>query len=71
MDKQKGILLLMATAIVLLLVFGKNEKRGGDENPTAVAGPEWNGVISAVSDEALQAEPEPTQDPEKGVYSFL
>ncbi len=71
MDKQKGILLLMAAAIVLLLVFGKNEKPDVDKSPTAVAGSEWDGGSSAVSEEALQAEPEPTQDPEKGVYSFL
>lgn len=71
MDRRKGILLFMAAAIALLLIFGKNEKPGGEKDPTVVAGPEWHGRIPVVSEEAVQAEPEPTQNPEEAVYSFL
>ena len=49
----------MAAAIALLLIFGKNEKPGGEKDPAAVAGPEWHGEIPVVSEEAVQAEPEP------------
>ena len=40
MNRRKGILLFMAAAIALLLIFGKNEKPGGEKDPAAVAGPE-------------------------------
>lgn len=68
---QAILLLAFAAGMVLLLVMGKNERPGGEEETAAIAGPEWHGEDMAASGEALQAEPEPTENPEDGVYSFL
>lgn len=74
MDKRKrnqAVLLLgFAAGMVLLLVVGKNETPVREE-PAAVAGPEWHGGSQVVSGEVLQAVPEPTDNPEDRVYSFL
>ena len=71
-DKQKRELLMLGVAVltVLLLLFGRNQISGKGDNGTTVVD---NKPPQAVSEPAVAelVTPEPTENPENGVYSYL
>ena len=71
-DKQKRELLMLGVAVltVLLLLFGRNQISGKGGNGTTVVD---NKPPQAVSEPAVAelVTPEPTENPENGVYSYL
>lgn len=59
----------LAGAMILVLVFGKNEEEKKKEDTTPVE--EVGADRTAVTSTAIIAPPEPTMNPEDRVYSFL
>lgn len=63
-------MLALAGLMILILIFGKNEKQLGEEDSTEV---EENAAQNpaASTGTAILSAPEPTENPEDKVYSFL
>lgn len=74
-DRKRWLFLAgWALVMALILVFANNERRGLEEETTAVENRGSMGIPgtgSAVSVSAVLPEPEPTENPENSVYSFL